>query len=88
MTTPTLISQTEVWGFDPPISCARAYSSRGPILVHELHRTVYQAGRVTLQVRGVPTTSTGKPNGTNTWRSITDEDLQRLHLLVLDARRP
>ena len=86
MTAPTLSSVTEVWTFDPPIPCARAWSTtRPPILVHQLHRAVSDAG-VHLSVKGVPTTKTGKPNGNIDWRSITDEDLQRLHLLVLDAR--
>ena len=86
MSAPTLQSTTEVWRFDPPELCERAYSKRGPILVHYLHRTVATDGSVHLSVKGVPTTSTGKPNGGIDWRAVTDTETQRLHLLVLDAK--
>lgn len=79
-----LESTQETWRLDPPVVAERAYSS-GQYAIHILMRTQPVDGDVWYWAKGVPLTKTGKPNGVIDWRSIKDEDMEKIVAMIPDA---
>lgn len=85
----TVESVTTRWRLDPPVDMPASFQRQGKpqrmVRITVVERTAYHDREEYWSVQGIPLTTKGNPNGSQDWRSISDDDLARLAALVVDA---